>query len=335
VTPSFFDLPAADRRDVLEVVATESGLPPAIIEKDVWICWSLAEVFSNGAGVPMAFKGGTSLSKVFGAIDRFSEDLDITLGFMQSDDKLPESRNQRDKLSLRLRRLVAHHIDDAIIPALRAKLSLIGQDSTVVFDGADVVTVFYESCLTTAGGYVLPQVRLEFGGRNRITPSERHLVTTYIDSVGIELLTPSASVNVLSPIRTFWEKVTLAHAECSRSEWRHDGDRFARHWSDLAALANHPIGELALAHRAVLEDVVRIKTTFWSSAAANYEHCLVGRCRLLPSGELLDGLRRDYRAMVSAGMFAAPPPAFEVLLERIGDLEARINAEFTRRPGTD
>ncbi len=326
MAPRFFDLSAADRRDVLEVVAAESGLPPAIIEKDVWICWALAEVFSNSAGMPMAFKGGTSLSKVFGAINRFSEDLDITLGFLQSDERLPESRNQRDKMSMQLRRRVADHIDAAIMPVLRAKLSLVSRGSTVVFDGAEVVTVIYKSCLTKTGRYVLPQVRLEFGGRNRITPSDWHLVTTYIDSAGIGLMTPRASVNVLSPVRTFWEKVTLAHAECSRSEWRHDGDRFARHWSDLAALADHQIGERALAHRAVLEDVVRIKTTFWSSAAANYELCLVGRCRLVPSGELLNGLRRDYRAMVSAGMFAAPPPAFELVLEQVGDLEARINA---------
>jgi hypothetical protein len=335
VAPYFLDLPTADQRDVLEAVAAITGLPPRIIEKDVWVCWSLAAVFSAGAAVPMAFKGGTSLSKVFGVIDRFSEDLDLTIGFLQADEPIPKSRNQRDKMSFLLRERVAAHIYGVVMPHLRTEVGRVASGRTVSFDGADVVTVSYASCLKQAGGYVEPQVRLEFGGRNRITPNEWHTVSTYIEAAGIDVMAPRASVMVLSPSRTFWEKVTLVHAACSRPEWRSDGARISRHWSDLASLAQHPVGERALADRAVFEDVVRIKSAFWSTVTANYGRCLTGECRLVPRGELLKGLQRDYREMISAGMFASTPLTFEELLDCIRGLESRINAEFTRRPGTD
>jgi len=330
VTEQLLVLPPRDRRDVYEAVADYLGLPATIIEKDVWICWSLQTIFTNNLALPMAFKGGTSLSKVYGAINRFSEDIDLTLDFGELDQQLPTSRNQRDKLSAQLRKSVAKHVVDAVVPHLCTVASQSGQQVSFKCDGAELVTIKYPSCFQSSDGYVSSLVKIEFGGRNRIVPSERHIVTTYIESAGIDLATPRASVNVLSPIRTFWEKVTLAHAECARQEWRHNGERFARHWSDLAALADHQIAVRAIADRAVLEDVVRIKTAFWPQTFTDYKRCLVGDCRIVPAGALLVGLSRDYAAMVSAGMFAIAPPPFEVLVDHLRKLEVRINEAMAR-----
>lgn len=89
-------LPPDERRDVYASASGRLGIPAAIVEKDVWICWTLDVLFSNPDALPMAFKGGTSLSKAFSAIQRFSEDIDLTIGFDELTGALPESRKQRD-----------------------------------------------------------------------------------------------------------------------------------------------------------------------------------------------------------------------------------------------
>ena len=326
-------LPNSDQRDIYRTTADRVGLPALIVEKDVWICWALQAVFSHGDALPMAFKGGTSLSKVFGVIKRFSEDLDLTVGFDAMPEALPSSRNQRDKLSATLRGLVADHLAGVVRPHLVRTVEHDSLSATVILADPETLCISYPSCFNIRGGYIAPQVRLEFGGRNRIVPSEVHDVRPYVAELNLHVQLPTATVNVLSPARTFWEKVTLAHAACAVSDWRSDAERFARHWYDLALLAERHIADEALGDHALLHDVVAVKSAFWSKSGVAYEQCLAGECRLVPDGPLLVGLRQDYEMMIRAGMFSEAPPPFDEVVERLRALEARINAEFTRRPG--
>jgi len=335
VAQHLFQLSNSDRRDVYRTAADRLGLPAIVVEKDAWICWALQMVFSNSGALPMAFKGGTSLSKVFGLIKRFSEDIDLTIGFDAMPDELPTSRNQRDKLSATLRGLVASHLAEDVRPHLIRMLQHVSPAATVSLDDPETLCIHYPSCFNNRGGYISPQVRLEFGGRNRITPSDVHDVRPYVAELNLPVRIPTATVNVLSPARTFWEKVTLAHAACAASDWRSDADRVARHWYDLALLADHRIADQALNDYALLHDVVAMKSAFWSKSGVAYEKCLTGECRLVPDGLLLAGLRQDYEKMIRAGMFSEAPPPFDAVILRLQVLEARINAEDTRRPGSD
>jgi hypothetical protein len=110
----------------------------------------------------------------------------------------------------------------------------------------------------------------------------------------------------------------------NRQRW-HDGDRFARHWYDLAMLADHEIGAAALTNRELLEDVVRIKNALWYRSNAQYDLCLDGKCRLVPHGNLLAGLQRDYDQMITSGMFSLAPPTFDEVIAKLHRLESRIN----------
>lgn len=324
----------SDRLDIYRTAADQLGLPAPIVEKDLWICWALKAVFSHHEALPMAFKGGTSLSKVFSAIKRFSEDVDLTVGCNAMPDLLPRSRNQRDKLSETLRREVATHVVKVVRPYLIRALEQDSLLASVKFENPETLRIEYPSCFELRDGYIATQVRLEFGGRNRIVPSEVHDVSPYVAELDLPVQIPTAIVNVLSPVRTFWEKVTLAHAECAASEWRSDADRFARHWYDLASLASHRIADQALSDYAQLRDVVAVKSAFWSKSGVEYEKCLTGECRLIPQGRLLGGLQRDYEMMIRAGMFSEAPPSFDRVVQSLRGLEMRINAEFTRHPGT-
>jgi len=335
VAQHIFQLSNADRRDIYRTTASRLGLSAPIIEKDVWVCWALHAVFDQRDVLPMAFKGGTSLSKVYSAISRFSEDIDLTIGFGVMPIELPPSRNQRNKLSAQLRRLTSTHVADVVRPHIVRRLAMDDVSASVKLEDPETLCIEYPSDFGRGDGYIASQVRLEFGGRNRVEPSEVHTIRPYVAELDLSVRVPTAVVGVLSPTRTFWEKVTLAHAECAANEWRDDADRFSRHWYDLALLADNPIAVLALSDHALLRDVVAVKSAFWSRRGVDYEKCLTGECNIVPQGRLRDGLRRDYEKMIRAGMFSETPPTFDALLQRIQNLEARINAEFTRRPGTD
>jgi hypothetical protein len=330
VTDDLLQLPENDRRDVYEVAAADLGLPSRIVEKDVWICWVLGALFSDPGAMPMAFKGGTSLSKAFGAIDRFSEDIDITVGFEEVNQQLPTSRNKCRDLGNMLRHRVSIHMTSHVAPMLEARFA----DEFGSFTGllelkSDEEIIFnYPSCYPMTGDYVFERVKIEFGGRNSIDPQDEIAIRPYLADLDLALDFPSASVRVLSPIRTFWEKATLAHDECNRPEWTHEGERFARHWYDLARLADQDIGRRALTERAVLEDVIRIKSAFYYRATSDYPSCLAGGFQLIPDGARCDRLGHDFDEMVRVGMFSKTPPSFDAITVRLTDLQNEINIQM-------
>ena len=331
----FLSLNHRDRRDILETVAARSGRPAVILEKDIWICWVLQILFSIPGHHPMAFKGGTSLSKVYGIIDRFSEDVDITLDYRAFGDPFDPfaagvSGSQVKRLSDRLRSHVAAYTRDVVAPALEAAaegLATRGRHGIRISDDGEMVWFAYPSTVENTVGYLASEVFLEFGGRNVIDPNERHEIVPEIDALTDDLDYPKATVTVLSPSRTFWEKATLIHVECHRRRLSHGPERISRHWFDLACLALHDAGRAALSDRALFEDVVRHKTVFFNARYANYDHCLDGRLRLVPDENQLALLKSDYDAMRSVGIVRDDAPHFDSLIESIRDVEIEVNQQ--------
>jgi hypothetical protein len=169
-------------------------------------------------------------------------------------------------------------------------------------------------------------VFLEFGGCNVIAPGAEYRLKPYIAAEIPQLQFPEATVRVLSASRTFWEKATLIHVACNRSDPKLDADRQSRHWHDLAVMADHKIGQASLADRALLEDVVRHKSVFFRASYAKYDACLSGGLRLIPGTPLLRALRADCEKMIADGMFEGEPPTFESIVKRLQPLEKTINA---------
>ena len=330
---AFLSLTTAEQRDILETAAAHSGRPSVILEKDIWICWALQTLFSIPGRHPMAFKGGTSLSKVYGVIDRFSEDVDITLDYRAFADGFDPfapgiTRSRIRRFSDSLKSSVAGYARDVLGPALEAaaaRLPTSGRHTVRLGDDGERVWFAYPSAVENPVGYLATEVLLEFGGRNVIDPNEQHQIVPDIAAMTSGLEFPTATVTVLSPARTFWEKATLIHVECHRRRLAAGPERLSRHWFDLACLAAHDAGRAALADRSLLEDVVRHKTVFFNASYANYDRCLDGRLRLVPDNEQLAGFRSDYDAMRRAGIVGADAPEFDDLMDQIRDLEAEAN----------
>ena len=335
----FLQLPLQEQADAIKVVAEFMDLPAAVLEKDVWKCWVLGHLFKIPSEVSMAFKGGTSLSKVFDAISRFSEDVDITLHhrdlFKDFDPFLSgTSRSKQDKASEILKAAALDHVKGVIYPYLREKLSeeFDRPEYSIEIDpeNGEKLYLKYPSELGHYN-YFSEQVLLEFGGRNTVEPCTVYSISPYLKIYpNIEAEFPSAEVNVLSPSRTFWEKATLIHSECSRGHFKTGADRISRHWYDLTKLQEHQIGQESLSQDfGLLEQVVQYKKVFYRSAEAKYDDCLSGKFRLVPVGPMLKDLEVDYKKMIGARMFWQDPAPFDKIIERLRQLEAQINEKLS------
>lgn len=332
----YFNLPVSDQAELLQSLAPVMGRRADILEKDIWLCQVLNILFQLPCRKPMAFKGGTSLSKVYKAIDRFSEDIDVTVDYRSLVADAPElesiaSNSQRSKLSDALRAALTTHVIDEVAPALRAALAsaLPTQPTSIeVNDDAEKLWVFYPSAVENTDSYVRPGILIEFGGRNSTLPQSLLSITPDIAEHVPDLALPTAQVSVLSAARTFWEKATLIHVECHRPSLRPGAERLSRHWYDLARLADHEVGQQALGDFALLRDVLRIKETFYRSGFSHYDRCLAGGLRLIPDEQLLVALRQDYQAMLAAQMFYGDTLIFETIVERLQRLEAEINQKM-------
>ncbi len=251
---TYFDLPLGDQAELLQSLAPMMGRRSEILEKDIWLCQVLEVLFRLPCRKPMAFKGGTSLSKVYRAIDRFSEDIDVTIDYRSLVASAPAlealtSNTQRKKLSNDLKTALTSHVIEELVPALREALALAlpGQSTRMeVSDDAEKLWVYYPSAVENADAYLRPSVLIEFGGRNSTLPQSAKALTPDIATHVPGLAWPVAHVAVLSAARTFWEKATLIHVECHRPGLKPSADRLSRHWYDLARLADHEVGQQAV-----------------------------------------------------------------------------------------
>jgi len=328
----YFDLPASEQAKLLHGLAPVMGRRAEILEKDIWLCQALGLLFALPCRKPMAFKGGTSLSKVYQAIERFSEDIDVTIDYQSLIPDAPDlaalSNTQCRKLSDALKVTLTEHVTKELVPALREALASALPDCTPnleVSEDAESLWLFYPSAVENMDAYLRPSVLIEFGGRNATLPRDTVDITPDVACLVPGVAFPSAQVAVLSPLRTFWEKATLIHVECHRPDLRARVERLSRHWYDLAQLAHHDIGVKAIADRALLHDVLRIKQAFFRNSYSHYEQCLSGGFKLIPPEPLLHALRQDYKAMLDARMFYGDVLSFDHIVERLTALEQKAN----------
>lgn len=344
---TFAQLPAAEQEAYFTEAANRLGLPPHVVEKDFWVCWSLKRAFTlDGISDTLLFKGGTSLSKVHGLIRRFSEDIDLSihrefLGFKGSGDPLhPElSNKQREKLKNELSQAARSFIADKIEPALRASMeailpadparpwSLVPDESDA--DDQSLAFVFPTTGLTqSAAAYLRPTVKIEFGARSDHWPAETKPVQPYlVDAIADSLEDPIVNVKTMEATRTFWEKATILHQHAHLPEGKPFPARYSRHYTDLAAMIHAGVGVQASAREDLLEAVVRHKTAFYRQAWAHYETAKRGTLRLLPAEQNMEDLKKDLSSMRE--MFFDTPPSFESVIETLTSFENTFNATST------
>lgn len=314
-----------ERAELFQQAAVQKGITPAAMEKDFWLCWALKIIFEHERlSQLLRFKGGTSLSKCFGAIDRFSEDIDLILDWthLTADDlHAPRSGSQQDKLNKKINQVAVQFIADEILPIIKKALTPV---CGAVLDATDahIINITYPASFSDP--YQRHEVSLEIGPLASMMPAGEFLVTPYAAEIFPKIFTePTTKVTAIRPERTFWEKVTILHAEAHRPVNKLQPSRYSRHYYDVYRLLSTDIAQRALGDMSLLENVVEFKKRFYPAAWANYDAAKPGSFKLVPSDVALENLKRDYANMRQ--MIFGEYPDFDVILSNIKTLQDKIN----------
>ena len=336
---AFEQLPAEERDLYLREAAVRLNLPVVIVEKDFWVCWTLRELFSlPDVGAALTFKGGTSLSKVWGLINRFSEDIDLTidrafLGF--GSDRNPEAAPSTKQRNNRLKELKAacqEYVGQILLPILdahiRAALPAGGWALKLDESDPDCQTILFQYPVDRqleGGFYVQPIVKIELGARSDTWPSEPTVIRPFlIEALGTTIDPLDCPVRVLSAERTFWEKAFLIHEETFRPPDKPRRARMARHYYDLWCLINKGIAAKAAEDRGLFDRVAAHRQVFFRLTWVDYSTVRQGDLRLMPAANDVQAWKQDYEWMQTA-MFLGEPPPFEQILDGVRGFEEAFN----------
>jgi hypothetical protein len=325
-------LPAGGRAEQLQAVS---------VEKDFWVCWTLRELFTlPEIGEHLTFKGGTSLSKAWGLIQRFSEDIDLVvdkeaLGFGGDDapEKAPSKKKCRERLEALMeasRKWVQKKLQPALAKRLRSALGESNWKLEVDPDMADgqCLLFHYPSAFPPeTAGYVRPVVKIELGARSDDWPHAQKTLRPYVAELFPTLVPDAAfAARVIAAERTFWEKACLLHEETFRPADKPRKLRMARHYYDLWCLLRAGVGGRALANQALFQRVAEHREIFFSHTWVDYSTHRPGTFRLLPPDHHLANWRADYQQMLGP-MFFGKVPTFDEILVVVGGFEKKFNQQ--------
>ena len=310
------------------------------VEKDLWVCWTLRELFSlPGVGEHLTFKGGTSLSKAWKLIRRFSEDIDLivdkeALGF--GGDAAPDKAASNKQRKARLEALMAasrQWVQGSLQPALATRIATaLGDDAACKLEvdpdmpDGQCLLLHYPSAFENEAGYIKPVVKIELGARSDDWPNSECPIQPYLAERFPQLMPEGPfSVRVLAAERTFWEKACLLHEETFRPHDKPRKLRMARHYYDLWCLLRAGVGERALANTALFQRVAEHREIFFRYAWVDYSTHKPGTFRLSPPSDHLANWRSDYQAMLGP-MFFGEVPNFDEIMKAVSEFEKTFNA---------
>lgn len=318
---------ARDLEELCREAAARLKITPVVIEKDYWTCWVLDRLFSDPfVRDQIMFKGGTTLSKVFGLIERFSEDIDLILnwdllteqlGYMET----KRSKTKQDQFNKRAVELSREYIKTDFHGIVREVLGETVQ-TRIPDDEPDVIEITYPRSFEDP--YLRPGIRLEIGPLASWSPNSEYSITPYAAEEFPALFSnPNVTLRAISAERTFWEKATILHQEAHRPAGKKHPGRYSRHYYDLMRMSISGKREIFLERIDMLEEVVTFKKTYYPCAWASYDSAKPGALKLVPDPAGTGELEADYQQMKT--MIFGEAPEFHNILALLQNLEDNIN----------
>ncbi|MDR2149120.1 MAG: nucleotidyl transferase AbiEii/AbiGii toxin family protein [Tannerella sp.] len=331
IKPNWVQLSLEERQTILANVAEKEFIVDNAVEKDFWVSMVLKAIFGLPCSEGLVFKGGTSLSKCWGLIERFSEDCDLAidravLGF---DREL--SKNQRDKL----RRKSKKFADNTLVPALEQALNDLGLSGHFNLDNPptkesdkDPVEFFieYKSVLPEKNEYIAERVKVEITCRSLIEPFElvamRSMIEdAYPDEAFVE---PPFEVPTVLPGRTFLEKIFLLHEEFNRPGGGTNVERLTRHLYDIEKMMDKEFAINAMNNKLLYSEIVEHRSKFTAWGGLDYRSHYPTSISFLPPKSLTEALKNDYEKMLEGFIYGDNKLPYEKLIERIAALQERF-----------
>ena len=319
-------LSASERKDLFSEAAAQKGVRPGIIEKDFWVCWILGKLFEDEfIKQKIMFKGGTSLSKVFGIIERFSEDIDLILDWRELTDIDPEeerSNKKQVRFNEEVRAASYEYLGKTFLPKVQELTE--GVCETLI-DPKRPNEVIIKYPKTLQEDYLRPEILLETGPLAAWVPNSTYTITPYAAQEFPHLFeSPAVEVQAIKAERTFWEKATILHHEANRPEGNTQPKGYSRHYYDMMKMSKSGIKDKALQDIELLNHVIDFKQKFYYRAWAHYELAVPGTLKLLPPDHVMESIKQDYKDMEI--MIFGEVPHLGDMMEEIRSLETEINS---------
>jgi predicted nucleotidyltransferase component of viral defense system len=327
---AFIQLSQRDQSLFCEQAAAKLGLPAASIEKDFWVCWTLRELFSlPNWSEHLTFKGGTSLSKAWKLIERFSEDIDVVIhrDFLGFSGELSSNRLRKLKAksceAIQLQLLPKLHAHFQKLMPKNASWDLSVASAEEDPDGQTLLFT-YPGVFHQSVSYLRPLVKIEMGARSDTEPSERVVLRSYLTEAYPTQLPGEFTISVVAARRTFWEKAMLLHEETYRPEDKPRKRSLARHYYDLYSLITKGVADQAVNDHDLFERIASHREIFFGWTWMDYATLRRGSLRLQPLADQLPQWHSDYNAM-KREMFYGEVPTFDQVLEVVAEFEEKFN----------
>ncbi len=317
-----------DLKVLIVNTARKKNISEVIIEKDYWVTIILDYLFNENKWKEyFTFKGGTSLSKCFGLIERFSEDIDLildwrVLGYEEKEPWIERSNTKQDKFNKEINVKTEIFLRDKLLKVLEKDLKNLGFEFSI--DRIDQQTILCKYPKIFESNYLAQNIRLEIGSLAALTPAIEVEILPIIGEAYPNVFRIKTNIRTVSAERTFWEKATILHHEANRPEYSSMPHRYARHFYDLYKITNSDIKNKALEDKDLLKKVIEFKMKFYPRKWAKYEEALNGRLRLVSAEYRFSEIEKDYRAM--SEMIYGNYPKFEDIIKTLKQLENEINS---------
>lgn len=333
----FLTFTEAQRRTVFEQTAAKIKLPVAAIEKDFWVTEILNILFSLPYADKMVFKGGTSLSKVWGVIQRFSEDIDIAIDRSMfgivGDVTKKQLKKLRKASSVFVRDTLTHDLTLAVEQAGLSKFVTITADpdgeGDTTYPEPRQIHIIYKSVLPSSGvnPYLRDEVLLEVGARSLFEPTTKAKVESFVTGVFPHLTSNDSEIQIVAAVaeKTFLEKAFLLH-ELFSTDGSRNANRKSRHLYDLCKMYEAGIADKAIPDNELWETIRHHREVFTSIRDVDYTPDIRKRITLTPSESVIEEWKNDYDTMVTNMIYGDNVPSFEDILCVVAKIENMFKA---------
>lgn len=325
----------AERIALLQRAEEKFHINQLALEKDCWVTMVLNALFKCSCSKELIFKGGTSLSKGWNLIERFSEDIDLSVNHTFFGIE-KTTKNQREKLRKKARRyildVISNELEDNLksmgikgfrIENVEETIDDNGVATTVASDkDPSVILVHYNSILKTTNEYIPPRVKIEISCLSMNEPTEDRLISSYVEQTFPgEDDTTSATIRTVVPTRTFLEKAFLLCEEFQKKEPRHI--RMSRHLYDLERLMDTDFGKQALEDKNLYERIVKHRSIYYSVGYVDYDKLMPNVIDFIPHEGLIPDWKSDYAEMCDHFIYGTKL-SFAELIDRMKELQERF-----------
>lgn len=327
----FYNIENEEKVAIFNAVATEKGMKPFAVEKDWWVSRTLEIIFSMDIARHLVFKGGTSLSKAWKLIQRFSEDIDLAIDreyFFKSD------KDWEKKEITALRKEASLFSTGVFFDKLKEEFLKKGFNGLVfkVIEAKDsdqdprIIEIYYPNLITQPSEYVLPRVQIEIGCRSLREPFSVQTFGALVDEVYADrdFKEPFFQVPTVNPERTFLEKIFLLHEEFHRPQEKMRVDRLSRHLYDVYQLSKAGVSDKAINDKELYETIVAHRYKFARIGGVNYNNHNPKTLNPVPPPELMDNWEKDYAKMLEDMIYEEEKPTFADLIENLNILRMQL-----------